>query len=134
MMKKMRRSVEQWSLTLAQFDIIAELARREQGFTFVELSRSLLVTSGNLTGIIDRLEAEGLVRRVSDPNDRRVTRMALTTEGRKLTADILPKHADDVARTLSVLPPEKLEQLNDLLGALKDALRQGQGLALQRRG
>ena len=45
---------------MPQFDVLAELARApEQGFTFVELSRLLLVTSGNLTGIIDRLEADG---------------------------------------------------------------------------
>src|ERR1700730_8694119 len=43
-----------WRLTLPQFDVLAELARAdERGFTFVELSRLLLVTSGNLTGIVD---------------------------------------------------------------------------------
>lgn len=123
MMKEMRRSVERWNLTLPQFDVLAELARApEQGFTFVELSRLLLVTSGNLTGIIDRLEAEGLVRRVAEPTDRRVTRMTLTPRGRKLMEEIVPLHADDVAQMLSILPRDRLEQLNDLLGQLRDGL------------
>jgi DNA-binding MarR family transcriptional regulator len=123
MMKEMRRSVERWNLTLPQFDVLAELARApEQGFTFVELSRLLLVTSGNLTGIIDRLEAEDLVKRVPEPTDRRVTRMTLTPRGRRLATEILPKHAEDVATTLSNLPREQLEQLNELLGQLRDAL------------
>lgn len=123
MMKEMRRAVERWNLTLPQFDVLAELARApEQGFTFVELSRLLLVTSGNLTGIIDRLEAEDLVKRVPEPTDRRVTRMTLTPRGRRLATEILPKHAEDVATTLSNLPREQLEQLNDLLGQLRDAL------------
>ena len=64
---------------MPQFDVLAELARApEQGFTFVEFSRLLLVTSGNLTGIIDRLEDEGLVKREPELADRRVTRMRLT--------------------------------------------------------
>lgn len=123
MMKEMRRSVERWNLTLPQFDVMAELARAtEQGFTFVELSRLLLVTSGNLTGIIDRLEAEGLVRREAELSDRRVTRMILTTRGKQLTAEMLPRHAEDVAEMLSGIPREQLSQLNDLLGVLRDGL------------
>ncbi len=57
-MRESRRSIEQWGLTLPQFDALAELARASRGgFTFGELSRLLLVTSGNLTGIVDRLES-----------------------------------------------------------------------------
>ena len=52
LMRESRRSVEPWGLTLPQFDILAELGRAKRtGFTFGELSRLLLVTSGNLTGI-----------------------------------------------------------------------------------
>jgi DNA-binding MarR family transcriptional regulator len=123
--KEMRRSVERWNLTLPQFDVLAELARApERGFTFVELSRLLLVTSGNLTGIIDRLEAEGVVRRVPESSDRRVTRMKLTPRGKKLTEEMLPQHAEDVSRMLSVMPGERLKELNDLLGQLRDGLHE----------
>ncbi len=123
MMRAMRRSVEQWDLTMPQFDVLAELARApEQGFTFVELSRLLLVTSGNLTGIIDRLEADGLVKREGEATDRRVTRMRLTPLGRRRTAEVLPQHADDVAQILAVMPRERLALLNDLLGELRDGL------------
>jgi DNA-binding MarR family transcriptional regulator len=123
MMREMRRSVERWNLTMPQFDVLAELARApEQGFTFVELSRLLLVTSGNLTGIIDRLEEYGLVKREAEASDRRVTRMRLTPIGRRRIEDILPQHAADVAQVLSVMPRERLALLNDLLGELRDAL------------
>jgi DNA-binding MarR family transcriptional regulator len=123
MMREMRRSVERWNLTMPQFDVLAELARApEQGFTFVELSRLLLVTSGNLTGIIDRLEEYGLVKREAEASDRRVTRMRLTPLGRRRIEDILPQHAADVAQVLSVMPRERLALLNDLLGELRDAL------------
>lgn len=123
MMREMRRSVERWQLTLPQFDVLAELARApEQGFTFVELSRVLLVTSGNLTGIIDRLEADGLVKREAELTDRRVTRMRLTPLGERRMAEIVPLHAADVAQMLSVLPRERLALLNELLGELRDGL------------
>jgi len=123
MMREMRRSVERWNLTMPQFDVLAELARApEQGFTFVELSRLLLVTSGNLTGIIDRLEEYGLVKREPEATDRRVTRMKLTPVGRRRIEDILPLHAADVLQVLSVMPRERLALLNDLLGELRDAL------------
>ncbi len=123
MMREMRRSVERWNLTLPQFDVLAELARAsESGFTFVELSRLLLVTSGNLTGIIDRLEADGLVKREPELTDRRVTRMRLTALGKRRMDEILPLHGADVAQTLSVLPRERLTLLNELLGELRDAL------------
>ncbi len=123
MMREMRRAVERWNLTLPQFDVLAELARAsEQGFTFVELSRLLLVTSGNLTGIIDRLEADGLVKREAERTDRRVTRMRLTPLGKRRMDEILPLHATDVAQMLSVMPRERLALLNDLLGELRDGL------------
>lgn len=123
MMREMRRSVERWNLTMPQFDVLAELARApEQGFTFVELSRLLLVTSGNLTGIIDRLEEYGLVKREAELTDRRVTRMRLTPLGRRRIEEIMPLHAADVAQVLSVMPRERLALLNDLLGELRDAL------------
>src|SRR5215831_6942096 len=84
LMREARQRVAQrWKLTLPQFDVLAELARADaRGFTFVELSRLLLVTSGNLTGIVDRLEEQRLVQRVPDAKDRRVIRVALTERGR----------------------------------------------------
>jgi DNA-binding MarR family transcriptional regulator len=124
LMRESRKNVERWDLTLPQFDMLAELTRAgEEGFTFVELSRLLLVTSGNLTGIVDRLEAEGLVARNPDPNDRRVIRIKLTPRGRQLTRDILPKHAEDVHEVLSFMSRERLALLNELLDELRQGLR-----------
>ncbi len=76
-------------------------ACRAGGFTFVELSRLLLVTSGNLTGIVDRLEQQRLVERRPDAKDRRVIRVALTEKGRRVTDEVLPAHAADIEEILS---------------------------------
>lgn len=123
-MREARKSIEQWNLTLPQFDVLAELARTDdRGFTFIELSRLLLVTSGNLTGIVDRLERDQLVRREPAPDDRRVIRVKLTAKGRKLNEEMLPKHANDIHEVLAGLPRADLQQLIDLLGELRDYLR-----------
>ncbi len=119
-----QRVVRGWNLTLPQFDVLAELARADAGgFTFVELSRLLLVTSGNLTGIVDRLEEQGLVERRPDDKDRRVIRVALTEKGRRMNDRMLPAHAADIEEILSFMPRAALNELNDLLGRLRDGLR-----------
>lgn len=123
------RIFERWGLTLPQFDVLAELARAEgPGFTFVELSRLLLVTSGNLTGIVDRLEARNLVRREADLSDRRTIRVRLTHKGRTLTEEILPRHRKDLAELLSFMPLDRLIRLAALLDRLK------RGLTTERHG
>jgi DNA-binding MarR family transcriptional regulator len=124
LMREARQIIAQrWNLTLPQFDVLAELARAEEGgFTFVELSRLLLVTSGNLTGIVDRLVQQRLVERRPDVHDRRVIRVALTERGRRLTDELLPAHAADLQEILSFMPRPALSQLSDLLGRLRDGL------------
>ena len=127
-MREARKSVSRWNLTLPQFDVLAELARAdERGFTFIQLSRLLLVTSGNLTGIVDRLERDQLLRRDPDPGDRRVIRVQLTPKGRRITEQMLPKHADDVRGVLAGMPKEPLAQLGELLGELRDYLHERAG-------
>jgi MarR family 2-MHQ and catechol resistance regulon transcriptional repressor len=83
----------------------------------------LLVTSGNLTGIVDRLESEGLVRREKGKRDRRVVRIVLTRKGRRLVDQIAPLHARDIEAVLAFMSEQQLEALNDLLGVLRDGLR-----------
>jgi DNA-binding MarR family transcriptional regulator len=135
-----QRVVGRWNLTLPQFDVLAELARADAGgFTFIELSRLLLVTSGNLTGIVDRLEQQRLVKRRPDRSDRRVIRVALTEKGRKVTDRMLPAHAADIDEILSFMSRADLDQLNELLGRLRDGLharanRNGSPVARRRQG
>ena len=124
LMREARRSVERWGLTLPQFDVLAELSRAvDEGFTFVELSRLLLVTSGNLTGIVDRLESDGLVRRETDDRDRRLVRIVLTKKGRQLAEHIMPLHARDIQALLSFMSVDQLAALKEMLGHLRDGLR-----------
>src|SRR5687767_10881906 len=89
-------------LTLPQFDILATL-RFSQGVTQQELAQRLLVTKGNVCGVLDRLEAVGWVERRPDAQDRRANRLHLTAAGRAKIDRLLPAHNALVLRTLQPL-------------------------------
>ena len=72
---------KEFDVTLPQFDVMAALARKQDGMSMTELSRSLMVSNGNVTGIIDRLAAEKLVLRQAPANDRRSFIVRLTPKG-----------------------------------------------------
>lgn len=120
-----RRSIEDSNLTLPQFELLVELSRAgENGRPFVALSRELLVTSGNLTGVVDRLEALGLVRRHRDTRDRRVVRVALTARGQRLTRSLLPRYAGSLRTALGFMSRPRLQRLSRLLDELCEGLEE----------
>ena len=108
-------------LSLARFDLLAQLVR-EDGQTLAQLSRSMLVTAGNLTGLVDRAERDGIVERRPDPNDRRLTRVALTARGQKLAHKAIARHSELAEEILGPLQPKEREELRRLLGRLREAL------------
>lgn len=67
--------------TLPRFDVMSALARYDHGIKMSELSRLLMVSNGNVTGIVERLAEEGLLLREADPDDRRAARVKLTRKG-----------------------------------------------------
>jgi DNA-binding MarR family transcriptional regulator len=109
--------------TMPQFDVLAQLERSPDGLTFSALSEKLLVTAGNLTGIVDRLEKQGLARRETNPKDRRQTFIKLTDKGREYCNKVIPMHTHDIARLLSDLSDNTVQNLRtdlDKLAALLD--------------
>ena len=121
MLRDVRRSISS-PLTLPQFDVLAQLGRRAEGMTPGELTRALVVTAGNVTGIVRRLGRLGLVARKVVPQDRRAVRVVLTSAGRATLMGQLPGHRRQVVDLLSLLPDPDLVALRDLLGALGRAL------------
>jgi DNA-binding MarR family transcriptional regulator len=109
-------------MTMARFDLLASLYRHD-GQTLAGLSRALLVTAGNVTGLVDRAERDGVVERRPDPDDRRASRVWLTDRGRTLIKSVLPIHDKQVHEMLSGLPREDRRELRRLLGELRDHLR-----------
>lgn len=79
-----RRLREKFGMSLSRFDLLAQLDGRPEGMRMGELSKRLMVTTGNITGLVDELVAEGLVERLPDPTNRRASLAAMTARGRKL--------------------------------------------------
>jgi DNA-binding MarR family transcriptional regulator len=107
--------------SMPRFDLLANLERSD-GQTLAALSRRMLVTAGNLTGLVDRGERDGVVERRPDPSDRRLSRVFLTPKGRELIEGLLPAHAAHVSELLSVLDATERRDLRRLLGRLRESL------------
>ena len=109
----------QFATTLPRFDLMAQLERAPDGLKMGELSRRMMVSGGNVTGITDMLEREGLVARIGDPHDRRALRVRLTASGRKAFRAMAEAHERWIVDALSVLDRAQMSQLGDLLGTVK---------------
>lgn len=109
--------------TLPRFDLMAALDRAGTGMTLGEVSRRMMVSNGNVTGLAARLEAEGLVVRRARPGDRRVQLLRLTAKGRRDFARQSAAHEGWVAELLGGLETGEREALFHLLGRAKLSVR-----------
>ncbi len=105
----------QHDTTLPRFDVMAALYRRREGVTMSELSRMLLVSNGNATTVVDRLENDGLVLRTPSETDRRTVFVALTPEGLRQFEGLATQHEAEVSRLFANLSEADLEALTDIL-------------------
>jgi DNA-binding MarR family transcriptional regulator len=101
--------------TLPRFDVMAALWRRRDGVTMSELSRMLLVSNGNATTVVDRLEADGLVLRTPSEADRRTVYVALTPAGLAAFETLAAGHEAEVAKVFAGLPDADVETITDIL-------------------
>ena len=110
---------EQFETTLPRFDLMAQLERAPDGLKMNELSRRMMVTGGNVTGITDQLEAEGMVQRVPLEGDRRALLIRLTLEGKRAFAAMASVHEGWIVESLAGLSEREVETLHRLLGKVK---------------
>jgi DNA-binding MarR family transcriptional regulator len=109
----------EFATTLPRFDLLAQLEREPAGLAMGELSQRLMVTGGNVTGITDQLEAEGLVRRVPRPDDRRSFAVQLTPAGRRQFRRMAATHEQWVVELFAGWSADEKTQVQDLLSVLK---------------
>jgi DNA-binding MarR family transcriptional regulator len=112
-----------FGITLPRFDLMAQLERYPQGLRMGELSKRMMVTGGNVTGITDQLEQEKLVVRVPDPKDGRAYSVKLTPAGRKAFATMAAVHEGWIAELLQDVSGADKTTLIDLLSDMKQKLR-----------
>ncbi len=109
--------------TLPRFDLVAQLDRHPDGLKMGELSRRLMVTGGNITGITDQLEADGWVERAGVDNDRRAWRVKLTARGKKAFRQMASVHEQWIVELFDQWTEREQEQFFKLLGKLKETIR-----------
>jgi DNA-binding MarR family transcriptional regulator len=114
----------EFETTLPRFDLMAQLYRHQDGLRMGELSHLMMVTGGNITGITDQLEKDGLVERVTPPDDRRAYRVQLTETGRATFEEMARVHERWVIDLMAGLSGEQQSALYDLLSALKQTLQE----------
>ena len=111
---------ERFDTTLPRFDLMAQLERSPAGLKMNELSRRMMVTGGNVTGITDQLVSEGLVERIDVEGDRRAYRVRLTPKGRRQFNDMARQHESWIVGAFSGLSDKDMATLHKLLGKVKE--------------
>jgi len=118
-----RRLRETFDVTLPRFDLLAQLDRTPNGMTLGELSQRMMVSNGNITGLVERLVEQGLVRRKPSPTDRRVQVVSLTAEGRRSFRTMARENGDWIGEIFADLSAADVETLMKLLAKTKASAR-----------
>ena len=121
MVRRLEQLLDRHGLTLPQFDVLATLSVGED-ITQQELAGRLLVTKGNVCGVLDRMEKSGWVERRADARDRRSNRLFVTAKGRRLLEKVLPEHVAMIARATNDVPVAELQRLYQVLEKLEYGL------------
>lgn len=114
-----RRLRTEFNVTLPQFDLLSQLEREPTGLRLSDLSKRMMVTPGNLTGLVDRLTAEAQIAREQLADDRRVVVVRMTDKGRRDFARMAAAHENWIAALMSGLGQDDLRLLTHELAALK---------------
>jgi DNA-binding MarR family transcriptional regulator len=112
-----------WDLSPSQFNVLNLLHESPCGLSQSELSRALIMHRSNVTGLVDRLEQRGLVRRHEDPADRRAWQVALTATGRRLLGQILPAYHRAAETVWGNVSASRAQQLAADLATLSENAR-----------
>ena len=117
-----RRLRQRFGISLARFDYMSQLYRHPKGLRMKELSRSLMVTGGNVTGLTDELEREGFVVREDSPTDRRAWIVRLTDKGRAGFEAMAEEHERWIREMFAGLDAATVRGLHTQLGTLRTHL------------
>jgi len=121
--KRLRRGfADQYDTTLPRFDVMAALDRKPDGLAMGELSQLLLVSNGNVTGVVRQLQKDGLVKVETAPGDRRSYIVALTPVGAKQFAVLAAAHHQWVEQMLGAIPDDDKARLLELLILVKRSI------------
>nr|WP_211112246.1 MarR family transcriptional regulator [Azospirillum soli] len=116
---------QEFGTTQPRFDVLSLLDRSPEGLTMGELSKRLMVTNGNVTGIVERLLRDGLVTRAPAASDRRMQLVRIEPEGRAIVQAITAAQRRWLTEMTNGLSHDEVVQLMGLLGKVKTSARGG---------
>lgn len=119
----MRRFSEKFNSSLPRYDVLTALALSPDGLTMGELASSLMVTKGNITGVVSRLKQDGLVRKITSRSDRRIQSVTLSAEGRTLWDAMHADYDETVSEIFSGQSSEELDALAEMLEITRVAVQ-----------
>ena len=112
-----------FDVTLPRFDLMAQLDKGPAGMTLGELSQRMMVSNGNVTGLVERLASQNMIERRPSPSDGRAMLVNLTPEGRKAFRAMARTHEGWIAEIFEGLTGGEIDQLMQLLAKTKAAAR-----------
>lgn len=120
-----KQHIRELGLTRSQFDVLATLGNTE-GMRLQDLAHKTLITKSSLTGVVDRLESRGLLRRVVPEDDKRSFVAVLTPEGEAMFNQVFPAHLLHIKRYLGRLTPQEMDNIEAALTRLREVLTEAQ--------
>ena len=118
---------KKFRFTPAKFNalVLIEHLGKEEGVSQIEISKKLIVSGANITGLIDRLEKDKLVVRVSDVKDRRLKRIKITKESKKLIEKIWPLHIEKTNSLIKHISNSRKNEIIECLTEIREKLKKG---------
>jgi DNA-binding MarR family transcriptional regulator len=114
----------EFATSLPRFDVLAQLDRAPDGLTMSALSARLMVSNGNVTGLVEAMARDGLVERRANPADRRSALISATAEGRALFRRMAPAHQGWIDGLMVGMSRAEMVLALELLGKLKQSVRE----------
>ena len=114
---------QEFAITLPQFDVLAELEYMGKPLTMTELSTQLMVSNGNITGVVDRLVRDNYVARLPSLSDRRVQLITLSEKGSKEFKNMALQHQNWVGDAFAELDINEIQKITNLLNKTSDKLK-----------
>lgn len=119
--ERLRLVLTKYSLSITEFSVLEVLYHKGKQ-TIQHIGNSLLISSGSMTYVIDKLEQRGLLNRCACPDDRRVIHVTLTDDGKNLFESLIPKHQNFVHYMLASLSHNEVDMLVKLLEKVKKSM------------
>jgi DNA-binding MarR family transcriptional regulator len=126
-----RRLAERFQITLPRFDLLAQLDKAPDGMTLGEISRRMMVTNGNVTGLVARIAEQGYVEKRRDAADGRVQRIAMTETGHEAFGRMAREHGIWMRELLAGLDPTEREVMMGLLARTKASVARAAAARLE---